>query len=309
MRRTELPRRPGFTLIELLVVMAILTALIGLLVPAVQKIRETANRVGCQNNLKQLGLALHQYHDVESTFPPGYLWSELTPDDPDVTRPGWGWAAFVLPYIEQRNLSDQVRFGLPVEHTANAVSRTTQLRLFVCPSDRTSSGVFTVLDANGLPLADAATNSYAACYGAGGEISEDPGGGNGLFYRNSHVAIGEITDGTSYTIALGERPALFAKTPWAGAVSNGTVRITPGAPTLSTGVEDAPTQPLAHTGSHSLGDPSADPDDFFSPHPTVGMFLFADGSVRPVKKTIPLAVLQALSTRAGGEPIDTASFE
>jgi prepilin-type N-terminal cleavage/methylation domain-containing protein len=309
MRPTQSAGRKAFTLIELLVVIAIITALIGLMVPAVQRIRELANRVSCQNNLKQIGLALHQYHDVEYSFPPGYLWSPVTPDDPRVTRPGWGWAAFLLPYIEQRPVSDQINFSLPVEDPANAAPRTLILRLFICPSDRTSSGIFNIRDANGLPLADAATNSYAACYGAEGEISAALGGGNGIFFRNSQIAIGDILDGTSYTIAIGERAAMFTQTPWAGAVSFGTARITPGAPTTSTAIEDAPTLTLAHTGSHSLGDPNEDPDDFFSPHPTVALFLFADGSVRPVRKTIPLPVLQALSTRAGGEVIDTASFE
>jgi prepilin-type N-terminal cleavage/methylation domain-containing protein/prepilin-type processing-associated H-X9-DG protein len=298
-------RRNGFTLIELLVVIAIIAVLLGLLLPAVQKVREAANRTSCLNNLKQIGLALHNYHDANGSFPSGYRC--FVQKNPAYTAPGWGWAALLLPYVEQDNLYRQINFNLPVEYPGHAVVRANALKVFVCPSDR-AAGVFTVLDANGSPLVQAATNSYAACYGAGGEIGDEPGNGNGLFFRNSHVRIADVTDGTSNTLAVGERPALFTRTAWAGCVTGGTTRVTPGAPTFSTSVEDPPTQPLAHTGSHTLGDPYADPDDFFTPHVGNGNFLFGDGSVRTVRTSVSLAVLQALSTRAGGEVVDPNAY-
>src|SRR5581483_1269376 len=107
-------KSPGFTLIELLVVIAIIGILVGFLMPAVQKVREAANRISCTNNLKQIGLACHSYHDVYESLPPGFTATAVYPS----TAPGWGWGAYLLPYIEQQNLYQQINLALPLEGQA-----------------------------------------------------------------------------------------------------------------------------------------------------------------------------------------------
>src|SRR5579875_140134 len=299
--------RFGFTLIELLVVIAIIAVLIGLLLPAVQKVREAASRANCQNNLHQIGLALHNYHDSQGSFPSGYLCSQPQAN-PDYTSPGWGWAALLLPYIEQGNLARQINFALPIEDPSNFAARTMILKLYVCSSDR-STGLFTIYDKSNTSLAQAATNSYAACHGVGVDLDEELDDFNGMFSRNSHIRIADVTDGTSNTIAIGERGAFFTQAAWAGAVSFGTTRITPGAPVNNlNAIEDAPTQALAHIDVETINDSRGDEEDFFTPHTGVAMFLFADGSVRSLNISLPLSILQAIATRDGGEAMNAGDF-
>ncbi len=299
-------RRPGFTLVELLVVIAIIAILIGLLLPAVQKVREAAARVQCTNNLHQIAVALHGYAGDMGWYPSGYV--GVVSPDPNDTTPGWGWGTFLLPYLEQENLYRQINFAVPVGDPSGAGVCTTVLKTYVCPSDR-STGVFTVYGQDNAPLAQAATNSYAANSGVGADLDAELDQANGLFSRNSRIRFTDITDGTSNTIAVGERGAFFAQSPWAGAVHRGTVRPTPGAPTNNPEtVEEAPVQVLVHVSIHTINDPNTDPEDFFTPHTGVALFAFADGSVQPVQANVALGVLQALATRNGGEVVAPGDF-
>ena len=332
--------RAGLTLIELLVVMAMVAVLVGLLLPAVQKVRESAAQTHCRNNLKQITLALHQYHHDHGQLPPAYTFVEQprprgvptnalggtgrslrikdrpppAPDgtpipwEPISTFPGWGWAAHILPYVEQAPLYSRIDFKRAVEDSRHQQVRTTILPVYVCPSDQ-NTGVFMVLTQRNTQIAEAATNSYAACYGAGSSIGEFPERGTGIFYRNSRTTFNDISDGLTHTLAVGERGAHMTQTPWAGAMSDGTARTMPGCPIYLHAIEEPPTMVMARTGRHTLNHYYSEPYDFYSPHAVLGFFAFADGSVRPLRFTVPESVLHAIGTRAGGEPISGAELE
>jgi prepilin-type N-terminal cleavage/methylation domain-containing protein/prepilin-type processing-associated H-X9-DG protein len=292
--------RRGFTLVELLVVIAIIGVLIALLLPAVQKAREAANRSSCQNNLKQIGIALHGYHDQNGSFPPAYLYVEPEGGElPWHTAPGWGWGTLIRSHLEKGTLNVDLKtsIGDPV----NEAVRTTVIRTYICPSDR-ETGIYIVYDLFGNELVHAASTSYAACYGCGLEIGERAGTGNGIFFRNSKIRAADITDGLSNTLAIGERGSFFARTPWTGAINSGTVQTTPGAPVYGNIIEEAPVQAFASTnGTTPLNDPESNPYLFFSPHSNTVMFAFADGSVRPIVTSTSPATLRVMATRSEGE--------
>jgi prepilin-type N-terminal cleavage/methylation domain-containing protein/prepilin-type processing-associated H-X9-DG protein len=301
--------RRGFTLIELLVVIAIIAILIGLLVPAVQKVRESAARAQCQNNLKQIGLALHGYHDANKKFPSGYVATAVYSDGGNDTGPGWGWAAFALPYLEQGPLARQLNFSQPVQ---NSPAINTLVAVYQCPSDL-AVGAFVVTDAFGNALAQAAPSSYAACIG--GDESDTAGrAGLGIFYRNSQTRLTDVTDGTSNTILIGERAWSNANGIWAGAIPSGVIRRGQQNPCPGSGAAFYPaaTLELAHGHlNNATTDTDGGLDDFSSRHIGGSNFVFADGHVSFLRSvsgdlvgggySADSLALQALSTRANGE--------
>jgi prepilin-type N-terminal cleavage/methylation domain-containing protein/prepilin-type processing-associated H-X9-DG protein len=295
------PDRRGFTLIELLVVIAIIALLIGLLLPAVQKVRDAAARSTCQNNLKQVGLAAQGYHDANRSFPPGYS-SGVGPNGED-TGPGWGWAAFLLPHVEQQPLFAQIDFTRPVEAPQHAAARTTVLKVYLCPADlppaaipvgpRSASGQLTSTTCTVAPA------SYAGCFG----VTEPGVDGEGVFFRNSQVKIADITDGTSSTLLAGERAYRFMETTWTGAVAGAAAAPPPGSP-LPPEVDESSSLVLGHVGEMVSG--AARPyeiNNFGSNHPNGATYLFADGHVRFLTAATDYQTLKALATRRGGEPI------
>jgi prepilin-type N-terminal cleavage/methylation domain-containing protein/prepilin-type processing-associated H-X9-DG protein len=302
--------RRGFTLIELLVVLAIMAILIGLLLPAVQKVRAAAARSQCANNLKQIGLALHNYHDANQAFPPGYRATAPYSDGATDTAPGWGWAAFILPHLEQNNLFRQLNLAQPVQ---NSAAIATVLKVCLCPADVVPPGAFAVPDAFGNALAQAAPTSYAAC--CGGDESDTFGpDGLGIFYRNSTTHFTDITDGTANTILIGERSWANANGIWAGAISGGVILRGKLNPCPGSGAGSYPTATLVLAHSHlnnALTDTDGGLDDFSSRHFGGSNFVLADGHVtfiRSISGDLPgggytpdSLAFQALGTRANGE--------
>ncbi|HTN77623.1 MAG TPA: DUF1559 domain-containing protein, partial [Pirellulaceae bacterium] len=183
-------RRPAFTLVELLVVIAIIGVLVALLLPAVQAAREAARRMSCSNNLKQIGLATHTYHDTFLTFPPGGTYAV------GATSDGWSVQARLLPYIEQGNLQNLIDWNLPY-NVQNAVTQT-KVPVYLCPSE-----------VNNRARPDGALTHYPLNYGVNmgtwfvfGPVQRS--GGDGLVYPNSDTNFAAVMDGTSNTVAFAE---------------------------------------------------------------------------------------------------------
>jgi prepilin-type N-terminal cleavage/methylation domain-containing protein/prepilin-type processing-associated H-X9-DG protein len=321
-------RRRAFTLIELLVVIAIISVLISLLLPAVQAAREAARRTQCTNNLKQIGIALHNYHDTVGAFPPGYL-SRVDPVTFDNDGPGWGWASFALHQVEQGSIFNSINFVLGIEFPANQTARLTTLASFFCPTDARRQDRFTVVDSTttgttaGAPICDVTSSNYVGSVGTGDPsslypyiIDDDDGppgrdNGNGLFFRNHSIRIAQVTDGTSQTFAVGERSQNLSRATWTGAVTNAAVPLV----ALQSGAgfdpEGGGALVLAHTGEgHGPNSSSglAHGDQYWSLHPGGANFLFIDGSVRFVKELVGFTIFQALATRQGGEILSADAF-
>jgi prepilin-type N-terminal cleavage/methylation domain-containing protein/prepilin-type processing-associated H-X9-DG protein len=296
--------RHGFTLIELLVVIAIIAILIGLLLPAVQKVREAAARMSCMNNLHQIGLACHSFHDVNGALPPGYLATAYYPD----TSPGWGWGAFLLPYIEQDNVYRQINFSQPLE-TQPVIQ--TMIKVYLCPSDSPPPSAFPITDATFATITLAAPSSYAATVGQDASDVADLTG-DGIFYRNSRTRLTDITDGASQTTMIGDRAWSQTKGIWAGAPSGGVTRAGVRNPwPFATG--PSPAFVLVHNNWINITtDADGGLDDFSSNHTGGVNLLFADGAVHFLHSITSDGQQRrdfwALGTRAGGEVIQMLDY-
>lgn len=277
MRRTfSRKEKRGFTLIELLVVIAIIAILVALLLPAVQQAREAARRSSCKNNLKQIGVALHNYHDTHSTLPPGYM--------RDPSSEGWGWSAFILPMMEQKNVYegvgvgqfnlDQVSGAKGGANAANKAAGTTVIEGYLCPSDPGATGICH----NDRRFNDGNYRPGALCY-LGNMGSNESYNGNGVFNRRSKLRFRDITDGTSNTIAVGERDIETCRGgAWIGVRnSNGQ-----GARGIATSVSHgrAKINAIAWNATNRCG------EGFSSYHTGGAQFVLCDGSVKFISENI-----------------------
>jgi prepilin-type N-terminal cleavage/methylation domain-containing protein len=301
-----LARRKAFTLVELLVVIAIIGLLIALLLPAVQAAREAARRMSCTNNLKQIGLALHMYHDTHRRLPAGWQAFDPATGQPHwYGEPGWGWAAKILPFMEQGPLFEQsVYLTLPIAHPANAQARVTEVGAFRCPSD-TGNKSF-VLEGGGTYLGTAggytpvelATGNYVGVFGTQepheicepGEPAFNGCVGDGTFFLNRYLSFRDFQDGLSQTLIAGERSSKWISSTWVGVVTGGyeaEVRVA-GVALFPPNSEEEEEQ-----YTHS----------FSSFHPSGTNFLAGDGSVKLIAETIDRQIYLALCTRAASDVV------
>jgi prepilin-type N-terminal cleavage/methylation domain-containing protein len=329
-------KRRGFTLVELLVVIAIIGVLIALLLPAIQSAREAARRTQCLSQLQQLGVALHGYEAAHGVFPPGVIEAK----GPIRSEPkGYhiGWMVHLLPYIEEGVTYKNVDFRGGVYSKQNVPVRDVAIRLFRCPTNADPDRVEATVEnsraiedgsrdvASPAP-ADAfqpspaiAISSYAACHhDVESPIDAD---NHGVFFLNSAVRVGDITDGTTHTIFVGEKrdsDDLANHADELGWMSGtrATLRNTgtplepsqfspPPASAPAAATDAKPDGPKTDAANASAAPAAPNPlffvGGFGSDHPGVVNFLLGDGAVRSITRSIDLPLFQQLGHRADGK--------
>ena len=295
-RQTIMPtrRKHGFTLIELLVVIAIIGILMGLLLPAVMSAREAARRVWCSSNMRQIGIALHLYHDTNRGLPPGWIGTHPRTGQPWAKGPsGFAWGSMLLPYLEEENVvNSEINFNLPVMHSYHTHVRKHRVENYICPSD--SADPYFFLKAKNNPkknIAELAVSNYVACFGTRslstcaqlrpGQICRS----RGAFFHNSHTGFNRFVDGLSHTILVGERSSELGYSTWTGVIPGG---------------QDAFARVMG-VADHPPGNDHFHFEDFSSSHKGGAMFLFGDGSVQLLNSQIDNYTLRGLATLNGGE--------
>ncbi len=284
-------RRPGFTLIELLVVIAIIAILIGLLLPAVQKVREAASRMKCQNNLKQIGLAIHNFHDTYGMLPPARIADQYAT-----------WSVLLLPYIEQDNLYRS--WDLTKKYyNQTAFDVTAQVSIYLCPTRRgppqigelpedVATGPMGTLGDYAAAASDNTTDPVTAYDQPGASGSIIIGIRNGTQWT-SRTRFADVTDGLSNTVFIGEKH-----------IQLGMLRRVKGDRTIWNGDSADVFSRIGGPGKGLVGNlNTATNQRFGSWHPGVCQFVFGDGGVRALPVTIPEATISLLIQRSDGQVI------
>ncbi len=314
MRRESNRGRSAFTLVELLVVIAIIGILVGLLLPAVQAAREAARRMQCSNNLKQFGLAVHNYESAIRRFPASFYRAWPTSMGGTFGTPGWGWGTMILPYLEQNALYNSLDVGTArLDGRIPAIKQLGQTRLpgFRCPSDSGEA-----LNAN---RANFATSNYIAVFGSlYDQASATPSGlvygsqvgvGTGIFSPNSQTRFGDITDGTSNTVMIGE----MCYGPNGVKDSTGTLRRYNGGVWIGTFIDTTTSNVSvqlslcgfnagANVRFRRLNTPDSS-NAFSSVHTGGVQFVLADGSVQFISQNMDGVMIDRIADRADGQVV------
>ncbi|WP_339734081.1 DUF1559 domain-containing protein [uncultured Gimesia sp.] len=286
--RSKHPNSRGFTLIELLVVIAIIAILIALLLPAVQQAREAARRSQCKNNLKQMGIAFHNYHETFRILPPGFN-VDLVVANTSTGNGGLGWSGSILPGIDQANVYNTIDFNADWGTGANEEACATFISVYRCPSDTT------VDHRNHDGIDGRVPTSYLACY-SGTRTSDSEANvtdADGTFFLNSSIRLRDITDGTTNTIAAGEcinNFDVFKDHFYIGSTSIG-------------GWDGAPREYSEHVASTGVPMNTTNEVAFGSLHPGGAHFLLLDGSVRFLSENMSQTIYSYLGSRADGKVI------
>jgi prepilin-type N-terminal cleavage/methylation domain-containing protein len=296
----------AFTLVEILVVTVIIGALVTLMLPAVQRARESARKTQCANNLKQIGVAMQTHLITQGAFPAGYTSKVLA--DHDDAGPGWAWGATLMPYMENAPLHGQINFSVSVHKPESALARHTSVPTFVCPSDSDFEAIVDI---------PSKSSTKTICQMAGGNYVASAGTVrptckrcrdifDGVFGRNRRIKPKELQDGLSKTLAVGERASRWSRPVVWGVVPNSKV-----IDNQKPGLYAAGPAYVLGTTFHEGFNIESSLDDmdhgtmgtfaesFGSEHPGGALFLFCDSSVQFVWDTADPGIMNALSTRDG----------
>ena len=275
-------RLAGFTILELLTVIGIVSTLAAIILPAVGSAREAARRMQCVNQLKQIGIALHSYHETAGSLPAGCQWEATS-------QSAYGWSVPLLPYLEQKAIYDQTDRNRLLTDPSNTQVRATSIGLFLCPSDITEptfllSWEDEVTDASG-PLFELPTASYFGVFGTYEPDEDDlpiPPPGDGTFIDSRCFRLADLHRGTSNTMMVGERTMARVPGTWLG-------------------VDRLGADAACRLVGNALTSPNCDLCDeceFASRHPGGANFLWADGRVSLVSESIDSTQYQTMSRRS-----------